>query len=516
MPLFGSLTLYFSVKLLNPYYMQFEQFDSSLFFQEVQKLSEEVDSEDGDGNLSFVSFYKKVKRLLPDDLNQAVKFMVHLHMQNEITLYKEEGKGACIQLKAQPFADSKIIEFFNFLPILNLMLRELRLSTSFPSIVIEYFDSQFMNDEFFDVLNEYTELDNQDRFIFLYVIGYFITYNKKRIELNRYSKFFSREVYLLFCQQINNETSKLIKAGLIEKKPERYSDEMGLSLTNKAILMVFPQWDLGVETQNHWVSFEKHQEGFTLYKPEDLKDVSLFFNERNQKFKDRIELIIKCTDKEKLSSSALAMMISGYPGTGKTAFAKKLCYDLGLLLMFVEMSDIQAKYIGETEQNIHRLFNQYRSLWKKSDKPVVLLFNECDQLFGRKVHVEKSSDLFSNAVQSQLLNEMENLNGILIATCNSTDNLEEAFRRRFLFNMEFEKPDFDTRKKIWCGLDGVWTNDTQILDSISQYELTGAQIDNVLKKMSLLSTIDDSIQGQLLFDLIEEEDGNLVGNKIGF
>jgi hypothetical protein len=55
-----------------------------------------------------------------------------------------------------------------------------------------------------------------------------------------------------------------------------------------------------------------------------------------------------------------------------------------------------------------------------------------------------------------------------------------------------------------------------MLDSISQYELTGAQIDNVIKKMSLLSTINDSVQDQLLFDLIEEEDNNLVGNRIGF
>lgn len=496
--------------------MQFEQFDSSLFFQEVQKISEEVNSEDGAGNLSFASFYKKVEKSLPDETYQAVKFIVHLHLTNEITLYKEEGKGAFIQLKAEPFADSQIIEFFYFLPTLNLILREMRLIQSFPAMVLEFFNSSFTNEYFSEELDAYDLLDEQDRFILIYAVGYFITYNKKRIELNRYSKFFSRATYLSFCQQITNESSLLIKEGLIELKSERYSDEIGFMLTNKTILMIFPNWDLEVEPKKDRVSFEKHQEGFTLYQPEDLKDVSLYFNERNQKFKDRIELIIKCTDKEKLSSAALAMMISGYPGTGKTAFAKKLCNDLDLLLMFVEMSDIQAKYIGETEQNIHRLFNQYRNLWKKSDKPVVLLFNECDQLFGRKVQVEKSSDLFSNAVQSQLLNEMENLNGILIATCNSTDNLEEAFKRRFLFHMEFEKPDFETRKKIWCGLDGAWTSNSKMLNTISQYELTGAQIDNVLKKMSLLSTIDDTIQDQLLFDLIEEEDNILVGNKIGF
>ena len=495
---------------------QFDQFDPSLFFQEVQKISEEVNADDFVGSLSFKHFFKKVEKSLPSDTLLAMKFLVHLHLTNEITLYKEEGKGALVQLKAQPFVDSKLIEFFHFLPTLNLMLREMRLSHTFPTIVLEFNHANFHEDSFTKELNHYSSLSEQDRFVLIYAIGYFVMYNKKRIELNRFAKFFSREIYLSFCQHITNESSMLIKEGLIELKSERYSDEIGFMLTNRTISMVFPKWDLEIEPKKDRVSFEKNQEGFMLYQPEDLKESNLYFNERNQKFKNRIELIIRNSSKEKLSSTACGMMISGYPGTGKTAFAKKLCKDLDLLLMYVEVSEIQTKYIGETEQNIHRLFNQYRKLWEKSAKPVVLLFNECDQLFGRKVQVEKSSDLFSNAVQSQLLNEMENLNGILIATCNSTDNLEEAFKRRFLFHMEFEKPDVETRKKIWCGLDGAWTSNTKMLDKISNYELTGAQIDNVLKKMSLLSTINDSLQDQLLFDLIEEEETTLGGTSIGF
>jgi SpoVK/Ycf46/Vps4 family AAA+-type ATPase len=114
---------------------------------------------------------------------------------------------------------------------------------------------------------------------------------------------------------------------------------------------------------------------------------------------------------------------------------------------------------------------------------------------------------------------MENFTGILIATCNSTDNFEEAFKRRFLFHTVFEKPDYDTRKLIWNGLDGSWTQNPELLDQISKYDLTGAQIDNVLKKMNLLSCDDDDIQNQLLFDLIEEEEmtsGGMCGVKIGF
>lgn len=133
--------------------------------------------------------------------------------------------------------------------------------------------------------------------------------------------------------------------------------------------------------------------------------------------------------------------------------------------------------------------------------------------------MEKSSDLYSNAIQSQLLNEMENFTGILIATCNSTINFEEAFKRRFLFHTVFEKPDFETRKMIWSGLDGSWTQNPELLDLISHYDLTGAQIENVLKKINLLSCDDNSAQNQLLFDLIEEEEltsGGKSGARIGF
>lgn len=125
----------------------------------------------------------------------------------------------------------------------------------------------------------------------------------------------------------------------------------------------------------------------------------------------------------------------------------------------------------------------------------------------------------SNAIQSQLLNEMENFTGILIATCNSTINFEEAFKRRFLFHTVFEKPDYETRKLIWSGLNGSWTQNPELLDQISRYDLTGAQIDNVFKKMNLLSCDDNSVQNQLLFDLIEEEEittSGINGSKIGF
>lgn len=107
--------------------------------------------------------------------------------------------------------------------------------------------------------------------------------------------------------------------------------------------------------------------------------------------------------------------------------------------------------------------------------------------------------------------------GILICTCNSTDNLEEAFKRRFLFNIKFEKPDETVRFKIWKSITGFWQNNQNLLCELSKFELTGAEINNVVKKYNLLCRPQLEEDKNLLFELIEEESITLKETtKIGF
>jgi len=498
-----------------------QESNTLIFLEELIKLDQDVLVVGDNEGLTFKDFTQKFASSLPANPTEMLGFLLSLHINNKITFYHDEDsrqKEVLVKFKPDTFSDSLLIEFFSFMPILDRMAKELGVIKSIPSVVVDFFLNQFEEEPCCKKIKEYDLLVGE-LFAYIYSLGNFITYNNKTLELNLLARYMTKVSFLEFFHHVSNGSSQLIKEKLWIAKPDRFSDEVSVKLTNRSLSILFPNWEIDQDVSKIKVTNDKYQEGFVLYQPDELSNVPLYYNTQNQKFKDRIELILNNTTKDRLSANSISLMISGYPGTGKTAFAKKLCRDLGLTLMYVEVSEVQTKFIGETEQNVHKLFSQYRKLWEKSEKPVVLLFNECDQLFGKKIQVEKSSDMYSNAIQSQLLNEMENFTGILIATCNSTDNFEEAFKRRFLFHTVFEKPDYDTRKLIWNGINGAWTQNPELLDLISQYELTGAQIDNVLKKMNLLSCDDDDIQNQLLFDLIEEEEitsGGMGGVKIGF
>ena len=498
-----------------------QESNTLIFLEELIKLDQDVLVVGDNEGLTFKDFTQKFASSLPANPTEMLEFLLCLQINNKITFYHDEDsrqKEVLVKLKPDAFSDSLLIEFFLFIPILDRIAKELGVIKSIPSVVVDFFLHQFDEEPCCKKIKEYDLLEGE-LFPYLYSLGNFITYNNKTIELNLLARYMTKVSFLEFFHHVSNGSSELIKEKLWIAKPDRFSDEVSVKLTNKSLSILFPEWDIDQDVSKIKVTNDKFQEGFVLYQPEELSNVPLYYNAQNQKFKDRVELILNNTTKDKLSANSISLMISGYPGTGKTAFAKKLCRDLDLTLMYVEVSEVQTKFIGETEQNVHKLFSQYRMLWEKSEKPVVLLFNECDQLFGKKIQVEKSSDMYSNAIQSQLLNEMENFAGILIATCNSIINFEEAFKRRFLFHTVFEKPDYETRKLIWSGLNGSWTQNPELLDQISRYDLTGAQIDNVLKKMNLLSCDDNSVQNHLLFDLIEEEEmtsGGMSGVRIGF
>ncbi len=498
-----------------------QESNTLIFLEELIKLDQDVLVEGDNEGLTFKDFTRKFASSLPANPVEMLGFLLSLHFKNKITFYHDEDsrqKEVLVKFKPDTFSDSLLIEFFSFIPILDRMAKELGVIKSIPSVVVDFFLNQFDEEPCCEKLKEYGLLEGE-LFAYIYSLGNFISYNNKTLELNLLAKYMTKVTFLEFFHHVSSGSSPLIKEKLWIVKPDRFSDEVSVKLTNKSLSILFPEWDIDQDVIKIKVTNDKYQEGFVLYQPDELSKVPLYYNTKNQKFKDRIELILNNTTKDKLSANSISLMISGYPGTGKTAFAKKLCRDLGLTLMYVEISEVQTKFIGETEQNVHKLFSQYRKLWEKSEKPVVLLFNECDQLFGKKIQVEKSSDMYSNAIQSQLLNEMENFTGILIATCNSTDNFEEAFKRRFLFHSVFEKPDYDTRKLIWNEINGPWKQNPVLLDSISQYELTGAQIDNVIKKINLLTCEDAFINNKLLYDLIDEEVGtseNHFASTIGF
>lgn len=98
-------------------------------------------------------------------------------------------------------------------------------------------------------------------------------------------------------------------------------------------------------------------------------------------------------------------------------------------------------WVGESEKNIKGIFDDYKKEVKQLAKAPILLFNEADAIIGkRQVGAERAVEKMENSIQNIILQEIEQLDGILIATTNLAENMDKAFERRFLYKIQFEKP----------------------------------------------------------------------------
>ena len=148
------------------------------------------------------------------------------------------------------------------------------------------------------------------------------------------------------------------------------------------------------------------------------------------------------------------------------------------------MSRIRSKWVGDSEKNIKQVFNTYKALVKGSEITPILLFNEADGVFGKRIEETSSTDKMSNALQNIILQEMENLEGILIATTNLTENFDSAFERRFLYKILFNAPSAGVKAKIWKSMvDEISEEEAGRLGS--EYSFTGGQIENITRKLDV-------------------------------
>lgn len=139
----------------------------------------------------------------------------------------------------------------------------------------------------------------------------------------------------------------------------------------------------------------------------------------------------------------LCALFHGVPGTGKTMAAQVIANVLGLDLYRIDLSQLVSKYIGETEKNISMLFKNANNI------NAVLFFDEADSLFAKRSEVRNSNDKYSNLETAYLLQKIEDYEGITILATNFANNIDDAFKRRIRFMVEFKLPDAEIRYKLW-------------------------------------------------------------------
>jgi SpoVK/Ycf46/Vps4 family AAA+-type ATPase len=276
----------------------------------------------------------------------------------------------------------------------------------------------------------------------------------------------------------------------------------------------------------------EEQDIFELIKPTtSLDDVVL-----HKKTRETLNTIIKQLDKDvfaklkawgikssKKRSIDAKIIFYGPPGTGKTMTAVSLAKSLKRPVLSFDCSKILSMYVGESEKNVRKIFDDFKHLSKEAKVQPILLLNEADQFLSSRIEsVMGGADKMHNQMQNIFLEQIERFEGILIATTNLLDNIDKAFSRRFNFKIEFKKPDRRERKRLWQFMlpENADYEEGFDIDKLAEYELTGGEINLIIKNTAYRVAVRD----ESLFtmrDFLEEIERELSSrfdssNSMGF
>ncbi|MCB1882282.1 MAG: ATP-binding protein, partial [Gammaproteobacteria bacterium] len=139
----------------------------------------------------------------------------------------------------------------------------------------------------------------------------------------------------------------------------------------------------------------------------------------------------------------LIALFSGPPGTGKTMLAGLIGQALDLDLYQVDLAQVVSKWVGETEKQLGKVFDQAERAH------AVLLFDEADSLFSKRTEVKTSNDRYANMAVNYLLQRLEQYTGVAVLTTNKDAALDEALQRRLTLHLHLEIPEVPERERLW-------------------------------------------------------------------
>lgn len=302
------------------------------------------------------------------------------------------------------------------------------------------------------------------------------------------------DLAFLFDKRRWNRIKSSLNAGehiLLSSKMIEYNNDDGFvnresfRMTMEAKRTLFEELNLS--------SLNTIQKKAGLLKADDIAIKKLYYDEEVRKQVSELTQLlnddhyqeIRNRLKESGFRCGFTCLFYGMPGTGKTETVLQLAKETGRDIMQVNISEIKSMWVGESEKNIKALFDNYRNKVRESKLTPILLFNEADAIIGKRQEgAERAVDKMENSIQNIILQEMETLDGILIATTNLAQNMDKAFERRFLYKIKFTKPTIEARMSIWREMIPTLSEvDTHAL--AVKYDFSGGQIENIARHYAI-------------------------------
>lgn len=342
------------------------------------------------------------------------------------------------------------------------------------------FDKLDIKEEFTKAILKYS---TKEKLLLMYLIYEYIDGNSGE-RANRICEIFfddlshrARYLECILKEELDIFKDKLVQ---LEERSGLFDSSTDIQLTPKAIALLLQSKDKN-KKQEFKAQFTKHIKFNTLKK-------EIFLDERvardiNQ-LKDvcsskNFNKIVKDLKKANLPSGIVSIFY-GFAGTGKTASVYEIAKLTKRDVLQVDISSIQSKWVGESEKNTKAIFQEYYRACEILKSKPILLFNEADAIISKRLDVNDAISQMNNTMQNILLEELENFDGIFMATTNLIDNMDDAFSRRFLNKIKFDRPTAKTREHIWKSK--LPELEDKIYEKLSKYDLSGGQIENVTRK----------------------------------
>lgn len=334
------------------------------------------------------------------------------------------------------------------------------------------------------LLGALRKLSDQEFRVLILISMYWIRDEETEIGDSQLNMMFKR---MFECKKITSEITNGCSA-LVKKKYVKVSASEGLLSRN--VFSLTPQFRKQLTPDRKEKKEDDEKQNGRLIHHTDIKAKTLFYNPEATCDVQRLQQVLQPKQmndvitrlKERGLRGGFTCLLYGGPGTGKTETVLQLAKRSGRDIFPVEVSKLRTKWYGESEKLVKGIFDDYRMMVTKSKIAPIMFFNEADALFNRRMeNAERAVDKGENALQNIILQEMETLDGILIATTNLQGNLDSAFERRFLYKLFLGKPTTEVKARIWKSmLPDLSENEALLL--ANKFDFSGGQIENVVRR----------------------------------